>query len=71
MGSKSGNFSEYEEKRWQHRFVGFIEKSENLACICEKCKLMAAFLAEERFDSAFLAYRYRKKIHFVEIFYFN
>ena len=53
LGSKSGNFSEYEEKCWQHRFVGFMEKSENLACICEKCKLMAAFLAGERFDSMF------------------
>ena len=51
LGSKSGNFSEYEEKRWQHRFVGFMGKSENLAYICEKCKLMAAFLAGERFDS--------------------
>ena len=53
LGSKSGNFSEYEEKRWQHRFVGFMKKSENLAYICEKCKLIAAFLAGERFDSVF------------------
>ena len=53
LGSKSGNFSEYEGKRWQHRFVGFREKSENLAYISEKCKLMVAFLAGESFDSAF------------------
>ena len=53
LGSKSGNFREYEGKRWQHRFVGFLEKSENLAYICEKCKLIAAFLAGERSDSVF------------------
>ena len=53
LGSKSGNFSKYEGKRWQHRFVGFLEKSENLAYISEKCKLMVAFLAGESFDSAF------------------
>ena len=53
LGSKSGNFSEYEGKRWQHRLVGFMKKSENLAYICEKCKLIAAFLAGERFDSVF------------------
>ena len=53
LGSKSGNFSEYEGKRLQHRFVGFLEKSENLAYICEKCKLIAAFLAGERSDSVF------------------
>ena len=53
LESKSGNFSEYEEKRCQHRFVGFMEKSENLAYICEKSKLMAAFLAGERFDGMF------------------
>ena len=53
LGSKSGNFSEYEGKRWQHRFVGYVKKSENLAYISEKCKLIAAFLAGERFDSVF------------------
>ena len=53
LGSKSGNFSEYEKKRWQHRFVGFMKKSENLAYISEKYKLIAAFLAGERFDSVF------------------
>ena len=53
LGSKSGNFREYEEKRWQHRFVGFLEKSENLAYICEKCKLIVTLLARERFDSVF------------------
>ena len=53
LGSKSGNFCEYEGKRLQHRFVGFLEKSENLAYICEKCKLIGAFLAGERFDSVF------------------
>ena len=53
LGSKSGNFSQYKWKRWQHRFVGFLEKLQNLAYIREKCKLIAAFLAGERFDSVF------------------
>ena len=53
LGSKSGNFSQYEWKRWQHRFVGFLKKSQNPAYICEKCKLMGAFLAGERLNSVF------------------
>ena len=53
LGSKNGNFSEYDEKRWPHKLVGFMKKSENLTYICERCKLIAAFLAGERFDSVF------------------
>ena len=50
LGSKSGNLTQYQWKRWQHRFVGFLEKSQNQAYVYEKCILMGAFLAGKSFD---------------------
>ena len=34
-------------------FRFFLEKSQNIVYICEKCKLMGAFLGGERFDIVF------------------
>ena len=50
LGSKSGNLTQYQWKRWQHRFVGFLEKSKNQAYVYEKCELMLTFLAGKSFD---------------------
>ena len=37
FGSKSGNLTQYQWKRSQHRFVGFLEKSQNQGYVYEKC----------------------------------
>ena len=50
LGSKSGNLTQYQWKRWQHRFVGFLEKSQNQAYVYEKCILMGTFLGGKSFD---------------------
>ena len=50
LGSKSGNLTQYQWKRWQHRFVGFLEKSQNQAYVYEKCELMLTFLGGKSFD---------------------
>ena len=50
LGSKSENLTQYQWKRWQHRFVGFLEKSQNQAYVYEKCELMLTFLGGKRLD---------------------
>ena len=50
LGSKSGNLTQYQWKRWQHIFVGFLEKSQNQAYVYEKCIWMLTFLAGKSFD---------------------
>ena len=50
LGSKSGNLTQYQWKRWQHRFVGFLEKSQNQAYVYEKFELMLTFLGGKSFD---------------------
>ena len=50
LGSKSGNSTQYQWKRWQHRFVGFLEKSQNRGYVYEKCILTGTFLGGKSFD---------------------
>ena len=50
LRSKSGNLTQYQWKRWQHRFVGFLEKSQNQAYVYEKGIWMLTFLAGKSFD---------------------
>ena len=53
LGSKSGNLTQYQWKRWQHRFVGFLGKSQIQGYVYEKCIWMGAFLIGKSFDIAF------------------
>ena len=50
MGSKSGNLTQYQWKRLQHRFMGFLKKSQNQVYVYEKCIWMGTFLAGKSFD---------------------
>ena len=50
LGSKSGNSTQYQWKRWQHRFVGFLEKSQNQGYVYEKCILSVICLGGKNFD---------------------
>ena len=50
LGSKSGNLIQYPWKHWQHRFVSFLEKSQNQGYVYEKCELILTFLGGKRLD---------------------
>ena len=50
LGNKSGNSTQYQRKRWQHRFVGLLEKSQNRGYVYEKCILTGTFLGGKSFD---------------------
>ena len=50
MGSKSGNSTQCQWKRWQHRFVCFLEKSQNRGYVYEKCILTGTFFGVKSFD---------------------
>ena len=71
MGSKSGNLTQYQWKRWQHRFVDFLDKSQNQAYLYEKCIWMVTFLAGKSFDIRLLFEKIKSMVPIISIFLEN